>query len=322
MGDLLETIVNKQQRPKAPYTTVAAMTSRPPPVPEKDYYSTRSVPASHGVPAPAPRAGPGRPAKRPRYAEASRSQEAHFLLGHITNSAGSDEISGVDKENHDITIDNPKKRARGGAAAGYGPDPSKVLSPTSSNSRMNARERPAPPPPKSLIARPVSPVKQASASNLLTSMVEKARSTRGTATRKATTSSTASSAAGGAGTTTRARRGAATRNASATPAASHTRTAATTRIARRVSGVSESSDGSTSTVVRKTGARAAGGAATAARAAAAAALAPPPSAKRTVMSTLKKGVTSAAARKAAASKTAQPAAPTTTRSGRVLRKRE
>jgi len=207
-------------------------------------------------------------------------------------------MSGGDKENHDASIDYPKKKLRGQPAAETRPDPTKVLSPTSSNSRLNPRAAAPSSPVKSLIARPVSPVKQAAATSLLTNMVEKARSTRAAATRKTTTSSTASSAAGGTAAA-RGRKGA----AAAQPPAR----VMGTRTARRVSGISESSDGSTSTVIRKTGIRGAAGNAAA----------PAPVKKPTVMSTIRKGVTGAT-RKAAAT----PAPAATTRSGRVLRKRE
>jgi len=213
-------------------------------------------------------------------------------------------MSGGDKENHDASIDYPKKKLRGQLAPGTRPDPAKILSPTSSNSRLNPREPAAIPssPAKSFIARPVSPAKQATATSLLTNMVEKARSTRAAATRKTTTSSTASSAVGGTAAA-RGRRGAAV--AAPPPPARATGT----RTARRISGFSESSDGSTSTVIRKTGIRGA---------AAKAAAPPPPAKKATVMSTIRKGVAGATTKRAVAA----PAAPTaTTRSGRVLRKR-
>ena len=206
-------------------------------------------------------------------------------------------------------LNMPKKKARPGpAAADIARNPAQVLSPTSSNSRLNPRDRPASPA-KSGIARPVSPTKLASATNLLSNMVEKARSTRAAATnRKTTTSTTASSSNGStttASTSTRGRRGAV-----AHPPSYASRPA--TRTARRVSAISESSDGSTSTVVRKRPATAM-----------AAPIKAPP-AKRTVMSTIKKGVgaSTAAAKKTAAVATAArlqaaPAAGT----GRVLRKR-
>ncbi|TPX17467.1 uncharacterized protein E0L32_003110 [Thyridium curvatum] len=285
MGDLLDKYSNDQNnKPSATSSAAtAALISRPPPVPEKDYAPARHAAAAKAAPAPATR-GPGRPPKR-------RSEELD---------------GGGDKENQDANMAKPQKRARGHPGPENAPTPAQVLSPTSSNSRMRPPPRPASPA-KSQIARPVSPVKQAAAAtSLLSNMVEKARSTRAAATtRKATTSSTASSATSGTAAT-RARRGAA---AAATP-----KTTTTTRATRRASGVSESSDGSTATVVRK---RTAATAATAASRNAAAA-----TKKTTVMSTIKKGVTSATTRKAAAPKTAAAAAPATTRSGRVLRKRD
>ncbi len=77
MGDLLQSYVSGKPLAKPPAAVVAAaMMARPPPVPEKDYHSVRSTAASHRqhspAPAPtqppAPRAGPGRPLKRSRYA--------------------------------------------------------------------------------------------------------------------------------------------------------------------------------------------------------------------------------------------------------------
>ena len=208
-------------------------------------------------------------------------------------------------------LNMPKKKARPGpAAADIARNPAQVLSPTSSNSRLNPRDRPASPA-KSGIARPVSPTKLASATNLLSNMVEKARSTRAAATnRKTTTSTTASSSNGSTTTTTASTSTRGRRGAAAHPSSYASRPA--TRTARRVSAISESSDGSTSTVVRKRPATAM-----------AAPIKAPP-AKRTVMSTIKKGVgaSTAAAKKTAAVATAArlqaaPAAGT----GRVLRKR-
>ncbi|KAL8294087.1 hypothetical protein RB601_001582 [Gaeumannomyces tritici] len=264
-----------------------ATSHRPPPVPEKDvrhktttsYTSTSAAPVSRG---------PGRPPKRT-----------------------SDEIAGGNKENMDIN--SPKKRMRASPAPDVMHNPSQVLSPTSSNTRIAPRKRgvvttastaPASPA-KPQISRPPSPVKKASGGTLISNMVEKARSTRAAAaTRKATTSSTASSASAAA---QRTRRG-----ATATTAAAAARATAPSRTARRVSGISESSDGSTSTVVRKR----VGAAAAPARPATAAAT------KRTVMGTIKKGVAGATTRKAPAKTAAAPAsAATTTSTGRVLRKR-
>jgi hypothetical protein len=119
----------------------------------------------------------------------------------------SDEMD--EKENEDI--ENPKKRTRGGPSP---PDrttsraklnPSQVLSPRSANSRTLPRSpvRQAVSPGKSHLARPVSPLKPAApapaggAAGILTNMVEKAKSTRGTGARKPT--EPASTATVGAG---------------------------------------------------------------------------------------------------------------------------
>lgn len=198
----------------------------------------------------------------------------------------------------------PKKKARAGpATTSIARNPGQVLSPASSNSRIAPRERAVASPVKSGIARPVSPTKMSSATNYLSNMVEKARSTRAAATNRKTTTSTTTSSSNGStsASTTRARRGVAVQPAPpARPA---------TRTARRVSAISESSDGSTSTVVRK-------------RPATAMSAAKAPAAKRTVMSTIKKGVgagTTAKKAPTAGAKGSQPAPVAGT--GRVLRKR-
>ncbi|KAF4634243.1 hypothetical protein G7Y89_g3865 [Cudoniella acicularis] len=200
----------------------------------------------------------------------------------------SDEISSADKENEDI--ENPKKRARGPAppvrTASRGQlQPSQVLSPRSANSRTLPRSpvRPAGPPAKSALARPLSPLKpkapipSGGTASILTNMVEKAKSTRGAATRKATETKATTAGAG------RGRRAAAP-----TPAP---------RAGRgRASTISDLSDSSNTTVVRKP-------------------VAKKEPAKRTIMSTLK-GMGAGATKKVPAAKPAS--APTGTR---VLRKR-
>ncbi|RDL38608.1 Uncharacterized protein BP5553_02948 [Venustampulla echinocandica] len=198
----------------------------------------------------------------------------------------SDEISSIDKENEDV--ENPKKRLRPGPPS-HGSSreklqPSQVLSPRSANSRTLPRSpiRPSGPPSKSVPARPASPLKPSATggpSSMLTNMVEKAKSTRGPAARKAPTTIAATAGAG---------RG---RRAPAAPAPAP-------RAARgRGSAISDSSDSSNATVVRKP--------------------MPPRKepAKRTVMSTLK-GMGGGGTRKAPAAKAAAPATGT-----RVLRKR-
>ncbi|GAP90479.2 putative meiotically up-regulated gene 118 protein [Rosellinia necatrix] len=150
-------------------------------------------------------------------------------------------ISGADKENQGEAIDNPKKRLRGVAV----PAPitaSQVLSPTSSNTRVLPRDRPTSPT-KSIMSRPASPIKPPPAkasSNLLSSIVERAKASRpAAATRKPTASSTASS---NAATTATGR----TRKAPAPPP-----NTATARGKRKASVASESSEGSATSVVKK-----------------------------------------------------------------------
>ncbi|KAI1154759.1 Borealin N terminal-domain-containing protein [Nemania diffusa] len=251
----------QQPRPGPRYQYV----TKPPPVPAKDGTSPKPITRK-----PVPTASPARGQKR------------------LSN-----EISGADKENHGDPIDNPKKRLRGAVIQPKVPiAASQILSPTSSNTRVIPRDRPASPT-KSMISRPASPVKASTTkpSNILSSIVERAKATRpAAATRKTTTSSTASSSAGATTTTATGR----TRKAAMPPPST-----AVTRGRRKVSVTSESSEASTATVVKKTtlrGARAA------------------PAAKKTVASTIKSTTT----RKAPAAKAA-PAAPITT--GRTLRKR-
>ncbi|KAH8674689.1 Borealin N terminal-domain-containing protein [Tricladium varicosporioides] len=202
----------------------------------------------------------------------------------------SDEIS-LDKENEDI--ENPKKRLRGGPApptrtVSRGQvKPSQVLSPRSANSQTLPRSpiRPTILPTKSALARPVSPLKpraplpSGGAAGILTNMVEKAKGTRGAATKRATETKTASASAAGVG---RGRRAAAP--------------APAPKVGRgRASTISDLSDSSNTTVIRKP-------------------VAKKEPAKRTVMSTLK-GM-------GGASKKAPTARPATAMSGtRVLRKR-
>ncbi|KAH7171219.1 Borealin N terminal-domain-containing protein [Dactylonectria macrodidyma] len=203
----------------------------------------------------------------------------------------SDAISG-DKEN---SLENAKKRVRGAPTADV--RPAQILSPTSSNSRLN-RPRPMSPV-KSAIARPASPLKssgttRATATSVLSNMVEKAKATRAGAARKVTATSNASSSSSGTAPPPRTKR-AATTTASRAPASRPA-----TRNARRVSGNSETSEASTGTVVKR------GAAAKAAPA------------KKGVMSSIRKGVTGGTRK--AATKAATPAAPAAS-TGRVLRKR-
>ncbi|GAW18839.1 hypothetical protein ANO14919_083210 [Xylariales sp. No.14919] len=264
MSELPKRPLNSQHRlaPRSQYVI------KPPPVPAKDGISPKPIPRK-----PLPTASPIRGHKR------------------LSN-----EISGADKENQGEAIDNPKKRLRA-AAPIYPMVPipaSQVLSPTSSNTRVLPRDRPASPT-KSMISRPTSPIKATAtkaSSNILSSIVEKAKSTRPAAgTRKATASSTASSSAGTTATTATGR----PRKAAAPPPST-----TTTRGKRKVSVTSESSEGSTTTVVKKTT-----GASRATKTA--------PATKKTVMNSIK----SATTKKAPAAKET-PAAPTTRR---TLRKR-
>ncbi|KAM5356091.1 hypothetical protein ACJ41O_002737 [Fusarium nematophilum] len=225
---------------------------------------------------------------------------------HAAKSAGrpkkrmSNAISG-DKENEVEQEENAKKRVRGAQNTDVAHvRPAQVLSPTSSNSRLANRSRPASPI-KSGIARPASPLKNpgparsATATNMLSSMVEKAKATRAGVTRKVTAASSTSSSSASTTAATRTRRAAATtasRTAASRPA---------TRTGRRVSANSETSEASSGTVVRKT----------------AASRAAP--AKKGVMSSIRKGPATGTTRKAAATKTNPPA--TTSNTGRVLRKR-
>lgn len=221
---------------------------------------------------------------------AIRSEAISFLLTFYI----SDPISG-DKEND--LVDNAKKRIR--VRPGADVRPAQILSPTSSNSRLN-RPRPASPV-KSAIARPASPLKNSgptrtTATSVLSSMVEKAKATRAGAARKVTATSNASSSSSGTTAATRTRRAAA-------PAASRAPASRpATRNARRVSSNSETSEGSTGTVVKR-----------------GAAAKPASATKRGMMSSIRKGVTGGA--KKAATKAAAPAAAPTTGTGRVLRKR-
>ncbi|KAF5235835.1 hypothetical protein FANTH_11532 [Fusarium anthophilum] len=164
-----------------------------------------------------------------------------------TKKRMSDAISG-DKENEVEHTETAKKRARAATTTDVSHARSgQILSPTSSNSRMANRP---PSPTKSGIARPASPLKRpATASGMLSSMVEKAKATRAGAGagRKMTTNSTTSSMSTNST--------AATRNKKAVPATSTTSRAPTsrpgTRTTRRSIANSESSESSNGTVIRK-----------------------------------------------------------------------
>lgn len=193
----------------------------------------------------------------------------------------SDDIA-IDKENEDI--ENPKKRIRG---APHPPErttsrvnlkPDQVLSPRSANSRTYPKSpvRSTAPTGKSLLARPISPLKATApvvtggAASILTNMVEKAKATRGAATRKATEVT----AAAGIG---RGKRAAAVAPVPRVP---------------RGRAASDSSNNSGSTVIRKN--------------APPAKKAAVPVAKRTVMNTIKGIGAGATSKKAPGPKTAAP----------------
>ncbi|EMR63180.1 hypothetical protein UCREL1_9894 [Eutypa lata UCREL1] len=307
MGELLaKSLEPQQQPPKAPPKS-PSYAERPPPVPAKDDVALHRPISRKPVPA----------------AKATRGQKR--TSEDMNNSS-------ADKENHG-TVENPKKRIRGGAPA---VEPAhvqhrhgQILSPTSSNARIiPARERPPPSSPAkpSTFSRPASPVKggpgtKASSSNLLSNMVEKAKGARGgggvggaALTRKVTTASSASSSSGS--TAPRARKAAAPAAAAAgkKPAAGSSRpaTATATRGKRKVS---ESSETSTGTVVKKTT-----GAGAAASSRATGAKTNAPAAKRTVMNTIKSATTKKAAPTSGGSN-AKAHNASTSSTGRTLRKR-
>ncbi|KAH8676329.1 Borealin N terminal-domain-containing protein [Xylariales sp. PMI_506] len=273
MGELLAKHSESQiQRPpRSPYV------AKPPPVPAKDGTSPKPI------------------QRKPISAASPRR-------GHKRMS---DDVID-DKENSVDIVNNPKKKSRheaaGAGAMAHRIQPDQILSPTSTNARMPQRtiERPGSPPKterpfspsKSMIARPASPSKSLAAkssSNLLSSMVEKAKASRGGTYSRKAAASTMSASSSSTGTTGRSRKP----------------TAATTTSARgrkRISQASESSEASTGTVVKKTS-----GSKTATTKAV-------PASKRTVMGTLK----SATTKKAPAAKAATGG---TTTAGRTLRKR-
>ncbi|KPM45429.1 hypothetical protein AK830_g1084 [Neonectria ditissima] len=235
----------------------------------------------------------------PTRANPSRPTHATTLTAKPAGRAQkrmSDAISG-NKEND--FEQNAKKRVRGAPTADV--RPAQILSPTSSNQRLNNRMRPASPV-KSGIARPASPLKnsgmgstRSTATSVLSSMVEKAKATRAGATRKVTTTSNTSSSSASTTAATRTRRAAA-------PAASRAPASRpATRNTRRVSGNSETSEASNGTVVKR------GAASKAAPA------------KKGVMNSIRRGVTGGTRK--AATKTAAPAAAPAASTGRVLRKR-
>ncbi|KAF7526346.1 hypothetical protein G7054_g10809 [Neopestalotiopsis clavispora] len=266
MGDLMAKHSESQKTRRSPYV------AKPPPVPLKDGASPKPIP------------------RKPVSGSTQRGQKR---LSRTRNGY-------EDKENSVEPTVMPKKKVRGATAATTAEVPhnmpGQILSPADTNARVLPRgaERAASPA-KSMIARPASPSKAMgtkTSSNLISNMVQKAKSTRGATagTRKATTNSSTT------GTASRAKKPAAT-TASAT---------GSTRGRRKISQTSESSEASTGTVVKKTAAASRGGTTTAKN---------PPAVKRSVMNTLKSATT----------KKAAPAAKSTTgtsTAGRTLRKRQ
>ncbi|KAK4240704.1 hypothetical protein C8A03DRAFT_12988 [Achaetomium macrosporum] len=281
MGELLERYSAEQQQNPNAHTSSA----RGPPVPAKD-------------------PPPSRPPVRATATIAPSSCRQTKRISH--------EISGGDKENE---MQTPQKKARANPATDIARNPAQVLSPTTSNSRIAPRSVATPG--RSGIARPVvTPGRAAVATNILNRMVEGVRSTTRPTTaapRKTMISTVPSSSANSAttatGTTAERRKRGATVTAAAKPPSRPA-----TRTARRVSSISESSEGSTSTVIRKRPMTAPPGAQPKPPAP------QPTTAKRTVMGTVKKAVTSGTTRKPPATKAAVPSA-SSTGTGRVLRKR-
>ncbi|VUC33819.1 unnamed protein product [Clonostachys rosea] len=269
MEDLLLKYAEKEQR-------TAAASRHPPPVPFKDITSLRS---------------PQKPAQ-----QQSRPQR----VGRVAKRQ-SNEISG-DKENEIEDMANPKKRRVIHHNDGHPIRPAQILSPTSSNSRLNAnRERPTSPA-KSQIARPASPLKNApptrtaTATKMLSNFVEKAKSARATGTRKVTTTSNSSTTTTGTTAASKTRRA----PAPATSRAPTSRPA--TRMGRRLSVTSEMSEASTTTVIRRNAAPKSTN---------------PAPRRKPVTAATNKGTASSDAKKAAP----KTAAASTTRTGRVLRSR-
>lgn len=302
MGELADKHKNGQhpQLSKPTPSAFPSSVSRPPPVPAKDSPGSRPRSQATSQTTTSSKRGPGRPPKRTRYITISLSRTwTHANLQ-------SDQISGAGKENESepAELEQPKKRTRGHPpAAADSSKASRVLSPASSNIRTLPRTTPGGKPFMSrpganTVAGPSSPTKQHSSSNLFSNLAEKARSTRTAATGRKQTAST-STAASSAGGSARGRK----------PGAGAATSAATSKTARRVSGISESSESSTSTVVKKGSGKATQ---TATKETA-------PATKRTVMGTIRRGVAGTGKTKAAAAKSTKT--PASTATGRVLRNR-
>ncbi|POS76073.1 hypothetical protein DHEL01_v205524 [Diaporthe helianthi] len=290
MGELADKH-NNGQHPQVSKPTPPAFSSsvfRPPPVPEKDTPGTRPTSQATSEATTAPKRGPGRPPKRT-----------------------SDQISGAGKENETepAELEQPKKRTRKQPPPADSVKASRVLSPASTNARTLPRTTPGG---KPWLSRPglatvagpssptKSPTKQHSSSNLFSTLAEKARSTRTDATgrKQAVSASTTASSTGGSA---RGRK----------PAATATTSEAASKTARRASGISESSESSTSTVVKKGTGKAAQTVTKEATTAS--------GTKRTVMGTIRRGVAGTGSKKTAAAKATKT--PASTAMGRVLRNR-
>lgn len=207
-----------------------------------------------------------------------------ILVSNTSLTMHSHEISG-DKENTNENGEHLKKRVRGAQMGTV--RPTQVLSPTSSNSRLAHRETS---PRKAPLSRPGSPLKgngqsrSATAINALTNMVEKAKAARAAGSRKATTTTSTSRPATAISNKTRPVT--TSRNQPSRPP---------TRVGRRLSNASDTSQSSTTTVVRK------------------------PTGTKATASSARKAITSSVRKATTSTKTSGTLQ--TSSSGRILRKR-
>ncbi|KAK4459083.1 Borealin N terminal-domain-containing protein [Cladorrhinum samala] len=306
MEDLLQRYSSDTQSSTSSANTTAKPQQRGPPVPEKDRSPERPV-TSRPVYQIAPP-----PAARPK-------RRSH-------------EMAGGDKENAvESTVENPKKRPRANPISHS--TNQHILSPTSSNMRAVPQRQPNPAMTPGAnrtgtgIARPtpgpVSPTKGTNAATSLLHSVVRNTAPRPTILPGSVRKIPSSSAISAANPPPSARKRGATVGGQPTPAAA-SRPGTRTATARRVSGTSESSEGSTSTVVRNRPATAPGD------------RPPPPKAAATstmtakkvgagVVNSLKKGVAGTTGTATAGKKTAAAAAAAGgsvgRAAGRVLRKR-
>ncbi|KJZ72632.1 hypothetical protein HIM_07991 [Hirsutella minnesotensis 3608] len=215
----------------------------------------------------------------------------------------SGELAG-DKENE---LDNAKGEKKARAVKGAdsaATHPTQVLSPTSSNSRLANRDLP-PSPVKSRVAKPGSPLKThgtgrtAAMTSVLSSMMEKAKATRHGVGRKVTATSDSSSSSQAPTAAAKGRRPATAMAMASARAPAPPRPA--TRAGHRASGTSETSEGSTSTVVRKPGVTS--------------------TVKKTTMGAIRKGVTGGTTKKTTTTAKNTTASTSAKAVGRVLRKR-